>query len=189
MAEFEIQPLTSTAESPPVSPRARGQKAERPKSDEKQVAEQNRTPEKDSTKDVDKLVENRRKSVVAEELMRHVSFSVNQETGQVTVEVIDDGTEEVIREISVKGDPAKAIDKLADDIRKRSEDVSEKIAAYAEGFKRHVSFSVSKDAGQVVIQVISDETEEVIRQIPMHEAINFKNKIEELLGTFVDREA
>ncbi len=123
MAEFEIQPLSSTAESPPVSPRARGHKAERPKSDEKQVEEQNRTPEKDSAKAVDKSVENRRKRVVAEELMRHVSFSVNQEMGQVTVEVID------------------------------------------------------------------DETKEVIRQIPMQEAIKFRNKIEELLGTFVDREA
>ena len=52
-----------------------------------------------------------------------------------------------------------------------------------------LSFSVNKDLGEVVVQVIDKDTMEVIRQIPSEERMRLLARMEKSVGMLVDQEA
>lgn len=56
---------------------------------------------------------------------------------------------------------------------------------------RSINFSYSKDINRVVIKVMSGEAEEeeVVRQIPPEEYINFVSRFREMFGLLMDKNA
>jgi len=55
--------------------------------------------------------------------------------------------------------------------------------------QRSLSFSVDKDLDEVVVKVLDKETEELIRQIPNEEALQFAKHIEGLVGVIFNERA
>lgn len=51
---------------------------------------------------------------------------------------------------------------------------------------RSISFRYDDKAGRVIARVVSDETGEVIRQIPPQEYLDFVAKFREMVGVFFD---
>ena len=56
-------------------------------------------------------------------------------------------------------------------------------------FNRHLSFSINEKLGQVVVKVIDDETDKVVREIPPTELQHVYEKIREVLGLLFDKSA
>jgi len=55
-----------------------------------------------------------------------------------------------------------------------------KIADYVQSIQRNLSFSVDESTGQMVMQVIDSETEQVIRQVPGEYALELAQNLKEL---------
>ena len=53
---------------------------------------------------------------------------------------------------------------------------------------RSLEFSIDKDGGGVILKVKSGD-DEVVRQIPPEELINFRRRFRELLGVLLDEKA
>ena len=62
----------------------------------------------------------------------------------------------------------------------------EKINKALEGSGRHFKYEVHKPTNEVMISVIDDETNEVIREIPSKKLLDLIAKIWEMAGLFVD---
>ncbi len=59
----------------------------------------------------------------------------------------------------------------------------------SETFNRHLSFSINEKLGQVVVKVIDDDTDKVVREIPPTELQHVYEKIREVLGLLFDKSA
>ncbi len=56
-----------------------------------------------------------------------------------------------------------------------------------EDINKGIRFSISKDTGDIVVQVINRKTDEVIRQIPPEELLKLRTKLKEICGILFDR--
>lgn len=54
--------------------------------------------------------------------------------------------------------------------------------------QRSLSFSVDKNADQVVVQVVDKSTQELVRQIPTPEALKLAQHIEGMIGVIFNRQ-
>jgi flagellar protein FlaG len=52
---------------------------------------------------------------------------------------------------------------------------------------QRLSFSVDEETGTTVINIIDNETDEVIRQIPPDEILHLKKRMGEIQGLLLDR--
>lgn len=55
--------------------------------------------------------------------------------------------------------------------------------------RRSLSFSVDEDTNQVVVKVMNTETDEIIRQIPNEEALEFARHLESMMGLIFNDKA
>ncbi len=51
----------------------------------------------------------------------------------------------------------------------------------------HIQFALHEGAGQMMVSVIDDTTNEVIKTFPSKELLDLASKIDELVGTLMDR--
>ena len=58
-----------------------------------------------------------------------------------------------------------------------------------ETFNRHLSFSITAKLGQVVVKVIDNDTDKVVREIPPTELQRVYERIREVLGLLFDKSA
>jgi flagellar protein FlaG len=55
-----------------------------------------------------------------------------------------------------------------------------------EGINRHFEYSVHQKTGEVIIKVINQETDEVVREIPNEKFLDMMAKLQELVGLNID---
>lgn len=53
-------------------------------------------------------------------------------------------------------------------------------------FNTAISFTVDKDTGDTIIQILDRETNEVIRQIPPNEMLRLAARLSEIIGLLID---
>jgi len=53
-------------------------------------------------------------------------------------------------------------------------------------FNTAISFTVDKDTGDTIIQILDRETNEVIRQIPPNEMLRLAARLSEIVGLLID---
>lgn len=51
----------------------------------------------------------------------------------------------------------------------------------------HLSFSINEDTGRTVVNIIDNDTGEIIKQIPPEEILKLKKKMGEIQGLLLDR--
>ena len=56
-----------------------------------------------------------------------------------------------------------------------------------EDLNKGIRFSISKDTGDIVVQVVNRKTNELIRQIPPEELVKLRTKLKEICGILFDR--
>ena len=61
----------------------------------------------------------------------------------------------------------------AEQIKEKLDEVAKDLNVHVQFVNRELEFSVDQDSGQTVIKVMDSETQEVIRQIPGEEALQF----------------
>ena len=62
---------------------------------------------------------------------------------------------------------------------KKLDDVVQGLNERAQSLQRELQFSVDNDSGRIVIKVLDQQTEELIRQIPAEEALKFARMLKE----------
>lgn len=65
----------------------------------------------------------------------------------------------------------------------------EKLNKTLQIYNKHLKFSVHKESGRVMVQVINNDTGEVIREIPPKKILDMLAKIQEYVGLLVDEQA
>ena len=63
------------------------------------------------------------------------------------------------------------------------------IKRVSEAFNRRLSFSVNEKLGQVVVKVIDNDTDKVVREIPPAELQQVYERIREVIGLLFDKSA
>lgn len=63
------------------------------------------------------------------------------------------------------------------------------IQRVSEAFNRRLSFSVNEKIGQVVVKVIDNDTDKVVREIPPTELQHVYERIREAIGLLFDKSA
>ena len=53
----------------------------------------------------------------------------------------------------------------------------------------HISFSKDDSTGDIVIKIIDNKTDEVIRQIPPEEVVELRKRLSDIQGLFLDKKA
>jgi flagellar protein FlaG len=87
--------------------------------------------------------------------------------------------EEPRKEDRPSGEPLlRALEKMAGEIDQS-----------ARFLNTHIAFSVHEETGETVIKIVDNETEEVIRQIPLEEMLTLMTRIRKMLGLLVDKKA
>lgn len=63
------------------------------------------------------------------------------------------------------------------------------IQRVSEAFNRRLSFSINEKLGQVVVKVIDNDTDKVVREIPPTELQHVYERIREAIGLLFDKSA
>ncbi|HOK41069.1 MAG TPA: flagellar protein FlaG [bacterium] len=69
------------------------------------------------------------------------------------------------------------------------EEAADKLNEVAKNFARSVRFSVHKETGRIVTEVVDTETDKVIREIPSKEMLDMIAKIKSFVGVIFDLES
>ncbi len=95
--------------------------------------------------------------------------------------------ESQLEELKASGQDGK--EKLQEELinQKALEKLAKEAKEALEGLNRSIRFSISKDTGDIVVQIIDKKTKEVLKQIPPEELIKLKVKLREICGILFDR--
>jgi len=66
--------------------------------------------------------------------------------------------------------------------------VAEELRIVSRAFNRRLSFSINRDLNQVIVKVIDNETDKVIKELPSRELQNLHLRIREAIGLLIDEE-
>lgn len=55
--------------------------------------------------------------------------------------------------------------------------------------RTHVAFSINHETGEMVVRVINNETDEVIRQVPPEEFIRIASRLAKMVGLLFDQKS
>ncbi|NEX21716.1 flagellar protein FlaG [Thiorhodococcus mannitoliphagus] len=86
--------------------------------------------------------------------------------------------DEAAKDARSQGDPAEQVAQAV-----------ERINEMMQSGQHQLKFELNKDAGQMVIQVLDAETEELVRQIPSEETLKFAEYVEGLAGLIFSDQA
>jgi flagellar protein FlaG len=80
---------------------------------------------------------------------------------------------------------AKPVAEIPSDLRTAIRDLQR----VSETFNRRLSFSINEKLGQVVVKVIDNDTDKVVREIPPVELQRVYERIREVIGLLFDKSA
>jgi len=80
---------------------------------------------------------------------------------------------------------AKASESVPVDLRTAIRDIQR----VSEAFNRRLSFSINEKLGQIVVKVIDNDTDTVVREIPPTELQHVYERIREAIGLLFDKSA
>ena len=86
--------------------------------------------------------------------------------------VLPDGDNEVARTVS------------REDAETMTNEMNDVLGAMHNGIR----FRLSGDGGNMVVQIIDRETEEVIREVPSEDLVEIREKFDEAMGVIFDKE-
>jgi flagellar protein FlaG len=72
-----------------------------------------------------------------------------------------------------------------EDVRKSVEKLNEFVHPYVTSLR----FSVDKDLGRLVVKIMDEETQEVVKQIPSEEALELAKALDKIKGLLVQQKA
>lgn len=108
------------------------------------------------------------------------------QVGQVLINKVDNykmqNSEESFR-ISGKNGAAQGLRSITMEDINAAVDNLNKTAAR---LKERISFSYNQDANRIIMKVIDNDTNEVVREIPSKDSIEFLEQLQEFIGLFVD---
>ncbi len=80
-------------------------------------------------------------------------------------------------------------DQLGNEIfsQEELEELANETKDFLEGLNKGIKFSIFKETGDIVVQVINRKTDEVIRQIPPEELLKLRTKLKEICGILFDK--
>ena len=67
-------------------------------------------------------------------------------------------------------------------------DALEKLSRAAGLFNKRLRFSVDDELNRVIVKIIDEKTDKVIKQIPPQEVLNFVAELRKMIGIFVDKQ-
>jgi flagellar protein FlaG len=105
-------------------------------------------------------------SPIAAEGTKHAQASANQEA-------------------AIKAAEARTLESMPADLRTAIRDIQR----VSEAFNRRLSFSINEKLGQVVVKVIDNDTDKVVREIPPTELQHVYERIREAIGLLFDKSA
>lgn len=116
-------------------------------------------------------------------------MKINTEIAQnLPVEVLPKTTAVVEQKDKTKtanSKPEKKVDFDKEDLDSGIEKLNKTFQLY----NKHLKFSVHKESGRVMVQVIDNATGEVIREIPPKKILDMLAKIQQFVGLLVDERA
>lgn len=80
---------------------------------------------------------------------------------------------------------ADQAEKLEQEVRESVEKLNNFIRPYVTSLE----FSIDKDLGRIVVKIIDNETEEVIKQIPSEDVLELTKALDKVAGLIVEQEA
>lgn len=80
---------------------------------------------------------------------------------------------------------AKPVAEVPSDLRAAIRDLQR----VSEAFNRRLSFSINEKLGQVIVKVIDNDTDKVVREIPPAELQRVYERIREVIGLLFDKSA
>ncbi|RJQ46666.1 MAG: flagellar protein FlaG [Gammaproteobacteria bacterium] len=89
-----------------------------------------------------------------------------------------DQTKKTAKSTPPERDPPPAAAAPVVAVQEEIADAVSSLNDYVQNLRRDLHFTVDEDTGRTVIKVIDSETDEVIRQIPVEEALNLARYLE-----------
>jgi len=86
-------------------------------------------------------------------------------------------------------DPAASAEKPVAEVPSDLKTVIRDLQRVSETFNRRLSFSLNEKLGQVVVKVIDNDTDKVVREIPPVELQHVYERIREVIGLLFDKSA
>ena len=101
-------------------------------------------------------------------------------------EVVDDFIKEMGPQLKKSDieEPEKTFKAAGEELDKAIKEMN----GLAKNLRNDVRFQISEELGELVVQVIDSETDEVIRTIPPEYLLNLKVKLRDQVGLLLDRE-
>ncbi len=117
----------------------------------------------------------------------NVESILTTSTGTMPTSTLSKGAEEVkkARE-SAKDSPQVNQEKLAKKNEVQQEELLQNIKALTQDGLYSVRFEMHKETNDIVINLIEQDTGEIIRQIPSEEILGLKQTLEDLRGNLVE---
>ena len=66
-------------------------------------------------------------------------------------------------------------------------DAIDKLNQTAQIFNKRIKLSIHEESKRVVVKILDNETDKVIREIPAKEVLNFISKLHESIGILIDK--
>lgn len=108
---------------------------------------------------------------------------------QITSPIQPEGAKRALasadQEAAAKAATAKVSESTPPDLRTAIRDIQR----VSEAFNRRLSFSINEKLGQVVVKVIDNDTDKVVREIPPTELQHVYERIREAIGLLFDKSA
>ncbi|MGQ9659595.1 MAG: flagellar protein FlaG [Thermochromatium sp.] len=86
-------------------------------------------------------------------------------------------------------DPSQGVAATDTEMVERLTDAVDKINEMMQQGKQMLTFQLDEESGRMVIRVIDAQTNEVIRQIPSEETLNFAKYVDGLIGLIFNKKA
>ncbi len=109
------------------------------------------------------------------------------ETSQIRFGVTPLPTENRSTETSVKRSSVEpAIRTSAPEVEIDLDDLMSELNRVARSYDKNLRFQVSRESGDVTVQIIDRETSEVLKELPAEETRDLRERVHEAIGVLVD---
>lgn len=72
-------------------------------------------------------------------------------------------------------------------LRAQLENEIDRLSRVTEAFHRRMEFLLHEEEKQITVQIMDQETETIIREVPPEEILDFVSRMQDMVGVFLDR--
>ncbi len=112
-----------------------------------------------------------------------------QSTGLPPISRLDDRPAPTVENSAVTGHPMRADAATAPPSREEVSTAIEKLNGAMMASSQSLKFEIDEDTRQIVVKIIDQVTEEVVRQIPTEEALQMAKSIDRMQGLLIRQTA